>query len=153
MTIVKACIFSLFGICLGLLIRSIPCLECIFLGTIILGFSITIDNILSLMIIANYFPAQKDMMTGFYVAAMSVGSMSTSAFTAVISKYSTWQFGTTIWIVIALFSLLLWFLFSLSEGRQDVSSIRITSYNVCYTKLLRLVVSPSANESLPLWAR
>ncbi len=124
MTIIKACIFSLLGICLGLLIRSIPLLECTFLGTIILGFSVTIDNILSLMIIAHYFPTQKDMMTGFYVAAMSVGSMSTSAFTAVISKYSNWQFGTSIWVVIALCSLLLWFLFSLSEEKTGVHGIK-----------------------------
>lgn len=119
MSIARACIFSLIGVCIGVLIRSIPQLEFTFAGTVILGFSVTIGNIISLMIIANYFPDKKDIMTGFYVVAMSVGSMTTSAATAAISKACNWQFGIAVWSVIAFCALVLWILFSAGEKNHS----------------------------------
>jgi len=115
MTMAGSCVCALAGICLGVAVRAIPQLACTFAGTVIMGFSLTVGNIISLMIIACYFPGKKNILTGLYIAAMSVGSMLTSAATAVVAKAVNWQFGSTLWLVVTLAALVLWGILSAEE--------------------------------------
>ncbi len=142
MSIAKSCIFSLIGICVGVLIRSIPLIGFTFTGTVILGFALTIGNIISLMIIANYFPYKKDIMTGLYIAAMSIGSMATAATTAAISKVSNWQFSIAIWIIITLIALFLWILFFNNEKQKTTN-----------TKASERHTSTDSKNLPPVWKR
>ena len=112
MSMIRGTLLTLCGIGIGVILRSVGPVETTFTGTIILGFSLTIGNILTLMIIAEYFSEMKNFMTGLYVSAMSISSMLTSAATAPIAEKTGWRFSLSVWFALVLIALALWLLLS-----------------------------------------
>ncbi|MFX5903613.1 hypothetical protein ABTE48_19370, partial [Acinetobacter baumannii] len=74
----------------------------LFAGTLLIGTSLAIGNIASLMIIARDFPRQISSVTGIYTAALNIGTMLTGALTAPIATVTGWQPALAIWSVMAL---------------------------------------------------
>ena len=107
-TIERAIAITLWGILFGTLLRSVGGIYTIIAGTLILGISMTFGNIVSLLVIARDFKEIRTMMTGILVAAMSVGSMMTSAFTAPVASLFGWRVGISVWAVLALLAIVLW---------------------------------------------
>lgn len=81
----KAIIVTLIGTFIGTIIRSIAGIPFVFTGTVILGVSLTVGNIVSTMVIARDFAKRSNIVTGAYTSAINVGTMLTSALTAPIA--------------------------------------------------------------------
>jgi MFS transporter, CP family, cyanate transporter len=56
----------------GILLRSLPSLEMLFIGTNVIGLAIAIGNVLLPSIIKQEFPSRVGLLTGIYTSAMSI---------------------------------------------------------------------------------
>jgi CP family cyanate transporter-like MFS transporter len=99
---------SLLGVALGSAVRACGGTSLMLAGTFVIGAALTIGNIVCLMIIARDFYKHMYMVTGFYVVAMSIGSMSTSALTAPLSLVTGWRFAVGAWAGLPVVAGLLW---------------------------------------------
>ncbi len=107
-SLIRGIQISLGGIIISLILRSAGPVQSLFAGTFLLGFSLTMGNILGLMVIAAYFPGMKSLMTGIYVATINMSSMITSAATAPLALRTGWRFSLALWVVFAVAALGLW---------------------------------------------
>ena len=96
------------GIITSLILRSAGPSEFLFAGTFLLGFSVTLGNILGLMVVATYYSGMKSLMTGIYVATINLSSMITSAATAPLALRTGWRFSLAVWMIFAFVALALW---------------------------------------------
>jgi len=104
----KAVFASLLAVAFGSLLRSCGGTPLMLGGTVIIGAALTVGNIVCLMIIARDFYSHIHLVTGLYVIAMSIGSMSTSAFTAPLSLLVGWRTAIAVWTILPLIATLLW---------------------------------------------
>ena len=104
----KAIIVTLVGVLIGTIIRSIAGIPSALIGTVILGASITVGNIVSTMVIARDFSHRSNMATGAYTSALNIGTMLTSALTAPLAILFGWRFATSFWGIFAVLALVMW---------------------------------------------
>lgn len=94
----------------GILLRVIPAIPALFVGTIILGIGITLGNVLLPGIVKHNFPDKFGMMTGLYSALLGIGAATASGISAPLSEDVglgwRWSLGTLGFF--SLFALLLW---------------------------------------------
>ncbi len=106
---IRAAIFaSLTGAGVGLVLRPYTGLDGMLGGTLLIGASLAIGNIVSLMVIARDFPKRMAMVTGIYTAALNVGTMLTGALTAPLAAVTGWQVALASWVWMAVLAILLW---------------------------------------------
>lgn len=149
MSLNKAVLFTLTGVVAGVAIRSLGPIETAFAGTFIMGFALTIGNIVCLLIIARDFPKQRNMVTGLYVSAMSVSSMLTSAATAPISRISGWQIAIGIWGLLGVAAIVLWLMVIRSSKKFSVSCETGTPQDTDGTT----ECTESSAPTVPVWKR
>ncbi len=101
-------LLTLGGLGAGTILRAVDGFATALAGTALIGVSITIGNIVALMIIMRDFYRQRRMMTGVDVFAMSLGAMACAGFTAPIAAVAGWRFAIAVWAALALLSALLW---------------------------------------------
>ena len=104
----RAIITTLIGAAVGLVARPYTGLGGMLGGTLLIGASLAIGNIVSLMVIARDFPDRRNVVTGLYTAALNVGTMLTGALTAPIAAVTGWQFALASWVWMAVAAILLW---------------------------------------------
>lgn len=94
----------------GTLIRVIPSLIPLFLGTIILGVGIALGNVLLPGIVKKSFPRKFGLVTGIYSAALGVGAAVASAVSVPLSEGVGlgWRWALGAWAAVALLALLIW---------------------------------------------
>ena len=102
---------SLCGIILGVAIRSAGDTVFLFGGTVLMGFAITLGNVVvPVLIRRNYPPQGRAFVTGLYTAALNVGSMLTLVATVPVSDAIGWRLGLVSWSALAVGALLVWLL-------------------------------------------
>lgn len=104
----RAILVTLAGAIAGTLLRPLGGAPSMLLGTLLLGASLTIGNIVSLQVIARDFPKRMGMVTGLYTAAMGVGTMFTSSLTAPLAELGSWRLALAGWVWMPVVTLLLW---------------------------------------------
>ncbi|KAA9001991.1 MFS transporter [Affinibrenneria salicis] len=104
----KAILITLAGTIIGTLLRPAGGLNTALAGTLILGASLTIGNIVCLMVIARDFSQRRNMATGLYTAALNVGTMLTSALTAPLALWAGWRSALACWAALAVLALICW---------------------------------------------
>ncbi len=104
----RAIITTLTGAAVGLVARPYTGLGGMLGGTLLIGASLAIGNIVSLMVIARDFPDRRNVVTGLYTAALNVGTMLTGALTAPIAAVTGWRFALASWVWMAVAAILLW---------------------------------------------
>jgi CP family cyanate transporter-like MFS transporter len=104
----RAILATLAGAMLGTLLRPLDGAPGMLLGTLLLGASLTIGNIVSLQVIARDFPKRMGMVTGLYTAAMGVGTMFTSSLTAPLAELTSWRLSLASWVWMPLLTFFLW---------------------------------------------
>ena len=83
---------TLFGVLVGVVVRSAGGGALVMLGTVILGVAITIGNIVVPLIIRRDFtPARQGGAMGTYTAALNIGSFMTSVFSAPLAELLGWR--------------------------------------------------------------
>lgn len=103
-----AILITLGGAILGTLLRPAGGTPCMLLGTLLLGASLTIGNIVSLQVIARDFPRRMAMITGVYTASMGIGTMFTSSMTAPLAEATSWRLSLGFWVWMPILAFLLW---------------------------------------------
>ncbi len=83
---------TLFGVLLGVMVRSAGDGAVVMLGTVILGIAITVGNIaVPLIIRRDFAPARQGSAMGIYTAALNIGSFTTSMVTAPLAELLGWR--------------------------------------------------------------
>ncbi len=98
---------------IGLIIRSIPFVPLLFIGTILIGIGIAIANVLLPGVIKERFPDQVPLMTSVYTTAMSLFAALASGVSLPIAVGLDlgWESALGIWIFPALIAIGLWIYF------------------------------------------
>ncbi len=104
----RAIMLTLAGALAGLIIRSAGGLDTALTGTLTLGITLTIGNIVSLMVIARDFPTRIHQVTGAYASALNVGTMLTSALTAPIAQWLGWRVALAAAAILVVPAMILW---------------------------------------------
>nr|WP_269326524.1 MFS transporter [Kineosporia mesophila] len=120
----------------GILLRSAGGLTAALTGTLVLGFGITIGNIVIPAIIGRDFPGRTTQVTGYYTAAINIGALSATSLGAPLTDRLTWRGALAVWVLIVLIAAVAW------------------AFAVPHTQE-RLVRNPPAQETdtTPLWRR
>lgn len=89
------------GLAVGIVIRSVPSLPALFIGTIILGSAIAIGNVLMPALVKRDFPHHVSLMTSFYVMGISAGGALAAGLTIPIQHRFDldWRGALAIWVV------------------------------------------------------
>lgn len=148
---------TLGGIILGTLFRSIGGFSCTLTGTLIIGVAITIGNIVSLMVIARNFPHRASSVTGTYTAALNVGTMLTSAFTAPLAIFYGWRIATAFWMILALVAGMLKSITFLSSRGKTLHESNVTLEKLTETETTSLLMKerpdPAGTIRPRVWKR
>jgi len=105
----------------GLLIRVIPSLIPLFLGTAILGVGIALGNTLLPGIVKKSFPRRFGLVTGIYSSMLGIGATIASAISVPLSEGAGlgWRWALGAWAAIAFIGLLIW----LPQMKQNIPVI------------------------------
>lgn len=105
----QAIALCLAGILFGTLLRSSGGTGLALAGTVVIGASIAVGNVLVPVIIRRDFaPARVPLVTGVYTAAMNIGSMITLILTAPLAEAVGWRTAMVVWSALALAAALAW---------------------------------------------
>ncbi len=104
----RAVTVSLLVIIVGTVLRSVAGFPTAVVGTLLLGVAITIGNIAVPVVTRRDFPLVIAGVTGAYTAAMNLGAMTTTAFTAPIAQSLGWRWALGVWSILAVAALVLW---------------------------------------------
>ncbi|WP_419470532.1 CynX/NimT family MFS transporter [Eikenella corrodens] len=128
----KAIILTLLGVMAGSLIRVVGNVPMMLIGTVIIGLSLTVGNLLGILIIGRDFKQSAGIMTGIMVLGMSLGGMITSSLTPPLAQYTNWQLALASWFLLALICLLFWIKTMTSRthrAREVLDNLSITPKN------------------------
>jgi CP family cyanate transporter-like MFS transporter len=100
---------ALLGIIAGVVLRSSGGVGPLFVGTILMGFAITLGNVVvPVLIRRDYAPHRRATVTGLYTAALNVGSMLTLVATVPLSSVVGWRLGLVTWCALAVGAIIVW---------------------------------------------
>ena len=107
----RAVTLGLAGVVVATLVRSTGGQAGLIGGTILLGVSITIGNVvLPVVIRRDYSPERAGFITGIYTSALNVGSMITSLATAPLAAATGWPIALIAWAGFAVIAGIVWVL-------------------------------------------
>src|SRR5690625_2134989 len=97
---------------IGISLRSISMIFFLFIGTLLVGLSIAICNVLLPSIIKDKFPLKVALMTGIYSTSMGVFATIASAvsFPLAIEMNLGWQLSLFVWVIPVVIALTIWLL-------------------------------------------
>ncbi|GAB6901690.1 MFS transporter [Kineosporia succinea] len=99
---------SLLFIFAGVVVRSLGGLPVVLLGTLMLGFGITIANIVVPVIIGRDFPGRTTQVTGYYTASINVGALAATTSGAPLADWLGWRPALALWAVLVVVAALVW---------------------------------------------
>lgn len=139
----------------GILIRSFLGTPGLFLGTILIGLGIGINNVLLPAVTKARFPQKMGTITGTYTTFMAgFASLSVGISVPLALAFGTWRLAVLIWIVVTVAAIILWFpnrnmVLTSSQGKEEhmnvnlkrrhVASFPITWYLTLYMGLQSLI--------------
>ncbi|MBD8043788.1 MFS transporter [Arthrobacter sp. Sa2BUA2] len=105
----QAIALCLAGVAAGTVLRSSGGAELALAGTVVIGASIAVGNVLVPVVIRRDIPpARVPLVTGVYTAAMNIGSMTTLVITAPLAEAFGWRTAMVLWGPLALVAALAW---------------------------------------------
>jgi CP family cyanate transporter-like MFS transporter len=108
-TSVETSVFlSLVGVTTGIALRSTGGVAVALAGTFLIGASITIGNIVSLVIIARDFPGRTASVMGVYTSALNIGPMLTAGLSEPLARLVGWRWALVIWGMLGVVAIGLW---------------------------------------------
>ena len=104
-------IVSLLGLIVGVLLRSLPGISLLFLGTALLGAAIAISNVLLPGLIKRDFPRQIGLMTAIYSTLVSASGALADGVSIPLAQNTglAWRGSLAFWALPAALTMLLWF--------------------------------------------
>ncbi|GGE11994.1 CynX/NimT family MFS transporter [Sphingobacterium cellulitidis] len=104
-------IYALLFLIIGLYLRVYGNITTLYIGSVLLGLSICIGNVLTPAYIKNEFPAKIGLMTGIFSVSMNLVAALASGFSISIGKWTGmgWKGSLGIWIFVAIIALIIVF--------------------------------------------
>jgi|SRR5579863_3283454 len=112
---------TLFTVIGGCIVRLVPAMPPLFLGTILLGSGIAVGNVLIPSLIKRDFPHQRVLMTALYSVALSGGATIAAGLTVPIQHALgvDWRVAIALWAVPAMIAVLVWMPHVREEAVRD----------------------------------
>lgn len=119
-----AVLLALLGTLASQLVRSVPMPWSVAVGTVLLGLSITIGNVVVPVVIQrDVDPSRVGAVTGAYTAFLNVGSLLTALLTAPLAQAHGWPVALALWSILPAAGLLVWLLLlRAARARDDAGS-------------------------------
>jgi CP family cyanate transporter-like MFS transporter len=113
---------SLVGLAIGVLLRSLPALSLLFLGTALMGAAIAISNVLLPSLIKRDFPRQIGLMTALYSTLVSASGALADGVSIPLAQNAGlgWRGSLAFWALPALLTALLWLPLLRSRARKEI---------------------------------
>ncbi|MEQ8206193.1 MAG: MFS transporter [Woeseia sp.] len=94
---------------IGTLLRVLPALPALMLGTVALGCGIAVANVLLPAFVKRHFPEKIGLMTGLYLVAMSGGATLAAVLAVPLTEATgSWRVPAMVWALPALFGAVAW---------------------------------------------
>lgn len=95
---------------IGILVRSIPAVFALYIGTLLLGIAIAFGNVLLPGLVKQSFSKKFGLMTSMYSGAMGLGSAVAAGITVPLAEGMSWGWrgALAVWAALAAAALLLW---------------------------------------------
>lgn len=120
-----ALVGSLVVLVLGILVRSVPSLGLLFVGTLLVGVAIAFGNVLVPALIKRDFPRNPRLATGVYSVALSGGAAVAAGVAVPLDgAVGGWRPGLAIWAAPVLVCVALWG-FRLRDAHHDIGSVHL----------------------------
>jgi CP family cyanate transporter-like MFS transporter len=117
--VLLGCLFALLA---GVLVRSLPTLASLFLGTLLIGIGVAIANVLMPGILKQDFPGHIGIMTGLYTMMLSGGAALAAGTTVPLYRVlgKSWHLAVGFWALPVALAIVLW-LPSRALGRRTTA--------------------------------
>lgn len=117
----RALALGLVVLIIGISLRSISVLFFLFLGTLLIGLGIAVCNVLLPGVIKDKFPTKVAIMTSVYSTSMAIFATMASGVSVPLSEGLNlgWQFALSIWVVPAVFGVVIWVIISRKNNRDN----------------------------------
>jgi MFS transporter, CP family, cyanate transporter len=127
--------FALLILTAGTLLRVIPLISALFLGTAILGVGIALGNVLLPGIVKKQFPERAGWLTGIYTAMLGVGATVASGISVPLSEGAGfgWRWALGVWAILSLLALVAW----LPQMKVNMPVVNRKSFTEALTQLGR----------------
>ena len=104
----RTMLISLIVLFIGLLVRSFLGTVGLFVGTVIVGLGIGVNNVLLPAVIKARFPEKMGTLTGVYTTLMAGFASLSSGITVPLSLAIGWNLALCVWIILVAFALIFW---------------------------------------------
>lgn len=112
-----AVLIALLGTLVSQVVRAVPTPGSVVVGTVLLGLSITIGNVVVPVVIRrDVVPSRVGAMTGVYAAFLNVGSLLTALLTAPLAARYGWPVALALWALLPTVGLAIWAVLVRSSG-------------------------------------
>ncbi len=107
----KTIFLSMILLAAGIVVRSIPGVGSLFIGTAVIGIMISFGNVLLPGLIKLNFPFRIGLMTGLYALCMNIFGALASGLSVPLSKVGNvgWQGALGVWAVLVIITLFIWY--------------------------------------------
>jgi MFS transporter, CP family, cyanate transporter len=107
-------------VALGSLVRGVPALVPLVLGTLVIGLGIGIAGVLLTAVVKDRLADRAGTVSGLYVVAMMVGSTAVGALAVPVSvAFGGWSLSLALWAVPALLAVVLWSVLGRGGSRTE----------------------------------
>lgn len=105
----KTMLYCMLLMCLGIVLRSLPSIWLLFIGTAFIGVAIGICNVLVPGLIKRDFPYKIGILTGIYTSSMNLWGAISSGITPFLADQSWgWRGSLGVWVILAASAAMLW---------------------------------------------
>lgn len=105
----KTMLYCMLLMCVGIVLRSMPSILLLFIGTALIGITIGICNVLVPGIIKRDFPLKVGLLTGIYTSSMNLWGAISSGITPFLAHQAWgWRGSLGVWVILAASASMLW---------------------------------------------
>jgi CP family cyanate transporter-like MFS transporter len=146
----NAVLIGLFGTLIGVLVRSTGGLPVALFGTLLIGLSISVSNVMIPVFIGRDFPTASTLITASYTSALNAGSVLASTLSAALTGLLGWRLSLACWGLFAVLAAVVW----RPAARR---AARVTAAQASAAALQESVLEELAEDAEPparaLWRR
>lgn len=105
----KTMLYCMLLMCVGIVLRSLPSILLLFIGTALIGVTIGICNVLVPGVIKRDFPLKVGLLTGIYTSSMNLWGAISSGITPFLADQAWgWRGSLGVWVILAASAAMLW---------------------------------------------
>lgn len=105
----KTMLYCMLLMCVGIVLRSVPSIWMLFIGTALIGITIGMCNVLVPGIIKRDFPYKVGLLTGIYTSSMNLWGAISSGISPFLAEQSWgWRGSLGVWVILAASAAMLW---------------------------------------------